>query len=83
MEKPGDFYFKDNCIYIALAPQFPELENSTGGFTLIRIPVQRGVGGRPGIWGWDGNYEKPTLTPSLLVSGHWHGFMHKGRLESC
>lgn len=28
-------------------------------------------------WGWDGNYERPTLTPSILVtSGHYMSGHH-------
>lgn len=34
-------------------------------------------------WGWDGNEEKPTLTPSILNQGVWHGHMVAGRLVSC
>lgn len=25
-----------------------------------------------GIWDWDGNEEKPTFTPSMLVHEHWY-----------
>ena len=34
-------------------------------------------------WGWDGNVETPTLTPSLHWIDKWHGWMRAGRLESC
>lgn len=34
-------------------------------------------------WGWDGNEDKPTLTPSLLNPGQWHGYLTAGRLVSC
>ncbi len=34
-------------------------------------------------WGWDGNEDKPTLQPSLLNPGEWHGHLKQGRLESC
>lgn len=30
--------------------------------------------------GWDGNEDSPTLNPSILVPGGWHGFMHSGQL---
>lgn len=33
-------------------------------------------------WAWDGNKEKPTLTPSLHAVGIWHGFLRGGRFES-
>ena len=32
------------------------------------------VNGKAPVWGWDGNEEKPTFTPSILVtSGHYSG----------
>lgn len=31
-------------------------------------------------WGWDGNEEAPTLTPSIHTIGHWHGFIRNGFL---
>lgn len=34
-------------------------------------------------WAWDGNEDKPTLRPSLLNPGQWHGYLTAGRLESC
>lgn len=41
-------------------------------------------------WEWDGNREKPTLTPSIrhstYVNGvnveHWHGYLRSGRFVS-
>ena len=45
------------------------------------------------LWQWDGNREKPTLTPSILihqlndkaekVGEHWHGFLTAGVFKSC
>lgn len=34
-------------------------------------------------WEWDGNEEKPTLTPSVHLPGRWHGWFRAGRMESC
>lgn len=34
-------------------------------------------------WKWDGNQDKPTLEPSVHHVGRWHGFIRKGRMESC
>lgn len=48
------------------------------------ISIQRGNAPHtPRVWGWDGNVEKPTLSPSLLVPGVWHGYLRAGRLVSC
>jgi hypothetical protein len=30
-------------------------------------------------WGWDGNRESPTFTPSINCTACWHGFIEKGR----
>lgn len=44
----------------------------------IRIPIS---GAR--AWGWDGNLDAPTLTPSILSIGErrCHAFMRSGKLE--
>lgn len=34
-------------------------------------------------WEWDGNHEKPTLSPSVHHVGHWHGYLRNGVWESC
>lgn len=44
-------------------------------------------------WGWDGNVEAPTLTPSIdaielgpagqRLGSTWHGYLRAGRFESC
>ena len=45
------------------------------------VPAQRHY------WEWDGNEEKPTLSPSIacgMPKGcDWHGYMKAGRLEAC
>lgn len=35
------------------------------------------------IWLLTGTREKPTLHPSLLSRGLWHGFLRNGRFVSC
>jgi hypothetical protein len=56
------------------------------------IPIKHGPGGGGGRnpWGWDGNMEHPTLTPSIFhdfdrpqSSVAWHGFLRAGRFEGC
>lgn len=37
----------------------------------------------PRVWQWDGNEDRPTLSPSILSPGSWHGYLRNGRLESC
>jgi len=33
-------------------------------------------------WYWNGDRDKPTLSPSLHWPGHWHGWLRNGRFES-
>lgn len=38
----------------------------------------------PTGWGFDGNLESPTVTPSIDINrGHWHGFLTNGVFKSC
>ena len=38
-------------------------------------------------WEWDGNEDKPSLSPSIACGtpkgSYWHGYMTAGRLEAC
>jgi hypothetical protein len=79
IEVPGDFFFEpvqgmggDTCLHIKIP-----------GGAFISIGVQRGGPGGPKVWGWDGNEDKPTLTPSIHCIDHWHGWLESGRLRSC
>jgi len=73
--KPGDFCYDDDRRHIFL--WLP----GTGGPDAISISRQPAAGVR--IWTWDGNEDKPTLTPSILAPGQWHGWLRGGRLVSC
>jgi hypothetical protein len=75
MERPGDFCFSDDfeTLYIWIP-------GVTGPDA---ISIQKGRPGGPRIWGWDGDTEKPTLEPSILTPGTWHGYLKAGRLVSC
>jgi hypothetical protein len=37
-----------------------------------------------GAWGWNGDMEKPTATPSIAIGPgqHWHGFLTDGVFRS-
>lgn len=75
MERPGDFSFSEDfdCIYLWM-PGMPGPD---------AIHIQRGQPGGDRVWGWDGDEDRPTLTPSLHVPGCWHGYLQSGRLQSC
>jgi hypothetical protein len=75
MNKPGDFCFDESKTNLYL--WLPGENNPDC------IPIIRGTCGVPRIWGWDGNEDKPTITPSILATGQWHGYLRDGRLISC
>lgn len=54
-----------------------------GETTRGAIKVKRGAPGGKRVWGWDGNEDKPSLTPSILHLEVWHGHLINGRLVSC
>lgn len=73
---------------------FEILENPPGSFGLRfnlpddhgnYIPIVKGPcpGTGHGPWGWDGNYDSPTITPSIWNKGYWHGFFQNGYFKSC
>lgn len=72
--QPGDFSWNEDftVIYVCL-PCDKHMD---------AIHVQRGGPGGSRVWGWDGNKDKPTLTPSIHYLGHWHGYLNAGRLQS-
>lgn len=76
MERPGDFCFADDFSYLYL--WLP----GDSGPDAIRID-RNGDTGKARHWGWDGNEDKPTLTPSILAHDVWHGFLIAGVLHSC
>lgn len=51
-----------------------------GMTSVIRI---RPYAGPEPSWEWDGNEDKPTLTPSVNAVGSWHGWIRAGRMVSC
>ena len=58
-----------------------------GGGHLMNLPLYLKEDGKcPGSWAsweWDGDKEKPTLTPSILRNGVWHGYLRKGYWVAC
>jgi hypothetical protein len=71
-------------------PKVHVSENSWGRKVWFWCPACKGHhaiderhdGGRPS-WGWNGDLERPTFTPSLHVT-HWcicHSFVRDGQIE--
>jgi hypothetical protein len=73
--KPGEWQFAND--YTAIWVRVPHTENHVG---LVRLPIVLGDPGTEKAWGWDGNKEAPTLTPSINVIGIWHGWLQAGKL---
>lgn len=75
IQRPGDFKFSDDRDYLYIW-----LPGTTGPDA---IRITRSPSGNSRAWLWDGNLDRPTLTPSIHVKGEWHGYLRAGRLESC
>lgn len=78
IEKLGDFeiYEREGALQMRLA--IPA--GNARPYTYIDLPIYRR--GTPKLtnpgWEWDGNYERPTLSPSVWTHGHWHGWVRGG-----
>lgn len=46
------------------------------------ITMFKGHGYETREWTWDGNVQKPSLSPSIHRIGHWHGWLRDGRFVS-
>lgn len=72
--RKGDWYFHHDETYVTI-------RYGDDVMGVVTIPV---VGNN--AWTWDGNREKPTLSPSILIRGKpgepdlWHGFLRDGKL---
>lgn len=77
---PGDFYFRvderGQHMFHTCLP------NGTGLAIPLRPLVDPQINGGHS-WEWDGNSDKPTLSPSINAQGIWHGWVRAGRMESC
>ena len=77
---------------------FYETDNPAGELRLyMRLPIEERYEGEgychvtiaAGKWEWNGNREKPTLSPSIELMGRnpletlWHGYLKDGIFEAC
>lgn len=58
-------------------------DGSIGSIPIRPVPPQIAEVYRNQSWAWDGNESEPTLTPSVHHIGRWHGWIRRGRMESC
>jgi hypothetical protein len=77
IEKVGDFCFDEEFEHI-----YVWIPGMTGPDS-IRISKAADISHSPRVWIWDGNEDKPTLTPSIHAPEQWHGHLVAGRLVSC
>lgn len=73
----GDWAFSNDGINLWF--RYPDLNHPNDNFVRCNIkPTEKDTT----CWQWDGNREAPTLTPSVNVIGHWHGYLRVGKLET-
>lgn len=82
IEHVGDFAWTDHGGVRHLLFTTPRVA-STGeqaDWMVHEVPVQIGSNSVGRHWGWDGDEERPTLTPSVHCLGFWHGWVRAGML---
>jgi hypothetical protein len=87
--KPGDFWFGEEVAtvggtefrYRVMWAKYPD---GCLACLPLDMPVEvKNAGVRGASWHFfNGNLEKPTLSPSIHHVGHWHGYVRAGRMES-
>lgn len=93
VKEPGEFYFADQgynrCHPTDIPPgaegRFVFACLKRGGFCgeiIIGNGFKPQHGAAP-TWQWDGNADKPTLTPSINCRGCWHGWLTAGEFKEC
>lgn len=79
--EPGAFCIAEEANGHAMYMKLPN--GFAGVLTLSKSGSHHDPGAGKYCWHWDGNLEKPTLTPSVHQLGCWHGWIRNGRMESC
>lgn len=88
IEQLGDYYFGERPggarLLIVLLPG-NSFHGQSEGVAFAVLPISHGspLNQPETTWGWDGSEDAPTLTPSVWLHNHWHGFIRAGRFESC
>lgn len=74
MKQPGDFCFDESKTHLYIW-----LPGAVGPDALR---IDRRKTDQRRVWTWDGNEDKPTITPSISAP-EWHGYFTNGKLQSC
>jgi hypothetical protein len=86
--QPGDFCIDELTADDGRARLYIWAKLPGGGFCSLPIAINEKPAESPS-WIWDGNGERPTLSPSVwhaprtAATYEWHGFIRNGRMESC
>lgn len=80
LERPGDFTFVGGADpdRLALSASCP---CGCGEHFAIYVRYAPDAPHRPLVWDWDGNRERPTLSPSIarkMCPCLWHGWLRAG-----
>ena len=86
VEEDDGAYRRILWLIVPLSPDSPRSGPlSERGGELLRLYVKHDEKNwaQPGpVNGWDGNADEPTFSPSISVTGGWHGFFERGKLRS-
>lgn len=78
--KAGDVFLSESLgAYLIKCP---------GCSMMLRLPIKQNAGSKEKPWDWNGDLEKPTLSPSIFhVKGYsgcgWHGWLRNGVFKEC
>ena len=72
--KEGDFYFCKRTLpddtVVDVIWMYPPCDGEESPYSSVELNTERG-------WVWNGNEDKPTLSPSI-ESQYWHGYLEDG-----
>lgn len=83
LQNPGDFRYIFEMVAGQAQPSHIIFVNPACRFGSCQIPIKPGEPDQAGHrWGWDGNLECPTITPSIGCDHRcgWHGHITNGEI---
>ena len=77
IDRSNNYIFEDAVTVEEATHLFVMLPDRTPG----ELPI-RGKATQPNgdSWEWDGNFESPTVTPSIDATPGWHGWLRNGKM---
>lgn len=83
LNNPGDFRYIFEMVDGEATPSHIIFKNPVCSLGSCCIRIRRGAADQAQHkWGWDGNMESPTITPSIGCDHlcGWHGFITNGEI---